>query len=88
MFNVDNGMYDRNYMDLQDTQQMQVAACRDFYTEVQVDRISVLSYDDVEEPLEKSRIYGPFCLAILDWVRRNPLVKLMVDPDGRECIEY
>ena len=88
MFNVDNGMYDPKYSDLQDTQQAQVAACRDFYREVNVDRISVLDYDEVEEPLERSRLIGPFNLDVLEWVRRNPLVKLMVDADGRECIEY
>jgi len=88
MFNVDNGMYDPKCQEYQDRQQAQVAACRDFYREVNVDRISVLDYDEVEEPLERSRLIGPFNLDVLEWVRRNPLVKLMVDADGRECIEY
>jgi hypothetical protein len=85
---VDNGMYRASVDMYQDRQQAQVAACRDFYREVNVDRISVLDYDEVEEPLEKTRIYGPFGLEVLEWVRMNPLVKLMVDADGRECVEY
>jgi hypothetical protein len=88
MFNVDNGIYDAKYSELQDNQQVEVAACRDFYTEVNVDRISVLSFDEVEEPLERSRIYGPFTLDVVYWVKQFPFVKLLVDADGRECIEY
>ena len=87
---IDNLMYDPKYSDLQDTQQAQVAACREFYTETPMatNRISVLDFDEVEEPLERTRLYGPFCLEVLEWVRMCPLVKLMVDADGRECVEY
>jgi hypothetical protein len=90
MFNVDYGMYNPKCLDFQDEQQRQVACCRDFYVDRQksVDRISILDADEVEEPLERTRLYGPFCLDVLRWVKMNPFVQLIVDADGKECVEY
>ena len=85
---IDNGIYDPKYTDFQDNQQAQVAACRDFYREVNVNRMSILDFDEVEEPLEKTRIYGPFELDVVRWVLQCPFVQLIVDADGKECIEY
>ena len=42
---VDNTMYDADYLDLQDTQQAQVAACRAFYEEFEP--LMVVDFDDV-----------------------------------------
>jgi len=85
---IDNSLFSKDDLNYQDQQQRQVAACREFYTERPCDRISVLEFDEVEEPLERTRIYGPFGLEVLQWVRMNPFVVLMVDASGRECIEY
>ena len=88
MTKIDNSVYDPKYTDFQDLQQAQVAACRFYYTEKPCNRMSVLDFDEVEEPLERTRLQGPFSLGVLQWVRMNPFVKLFVDADGRECIEY
>ena len=88
---VDNSRYDRDDNNYQDHQQRQVAACREFYTEAddkKLNRISILQ-DVFEEPLEKTRIYGPFELDVVRWVlQAGSLVRLIVDADGKECIEY
>ena len=87
---VNNLVYDPKYTDFQDLQQAHVAALRDFYTEtpMSTNRMSILDFDEVEEPLERSRIRGPFGAEVLVWVRMNPFVKIGIDADGRDYIEY
>lgn len=85
---IDNSTYNPADIDYQDRQQAQVAALRDFYRDVPTNRMTVLDFDEVEEPLEKTRIRGPFNAEVLVWVRMNPFVKIFVDADGYDCIEY
>lgn len=88
MMRIDNSRYNPDDLSYQDRQQAQVAACREFYTDVTNNRMSVLDYDEVEEPLERTRILGPFPLDVVRWALMCPFIKLGVDADGREFVEY
>jgi hypothetical protein len=87
MQRIDNSIYNKDDLSYQDRQQAQVAACRDFYTDHTNNRMSVLFADEVEEPLERTRLYGPFALDVVQWAIMCK-VTLGVDADGREYVEY
>ena len=67
-------------------QDRQLAACRDFYNFEPLIPMSVI---EVEEPLEKTRMYGPFSLEVMLWTRKmGSLVTMGWDANGKEYIEY
>jgi hypothetical protein len=96
MFNVDYGMYNPKCLDFQDEQQRQVACCRDFYVDRQksVDRISILDANEVEEPLERTRLYGkssygrvrlqvtPLAGSGSQWIELSRLMRPPLAPQG------
>lgn len=44
---------------------------------------------DGKEPLEKTRLYGPFTIEVVAWIHRmGNLVTMGWDVDGKEYIEY
>ena len=88
MQRIDNSIYNKDDLSYQDRQQAQVAACREFYCDSTNNRMSVLFADEVEEPLEKTRLHGPFVLDVVKWAMMNPFVTLGVDADGKEYVEY
>ena len=88
MQHIDNSLFHRDDLNYQDVQEQQVAALRDFYPAGERNRMSVLDYDEVEEPLEKTRLVGPFSLDMVRWAMQCPFVTLLVDADGKEVIEY
>lgn len=83
---VDNTMYSQEWGEFQDKQQAQVAGCRDYYTNAPATRVHVV--DGMEEPLERSRLYGPFNLEVVRWAQMCPYITLGTDADGREYVEY
>lgn len=91
MCKIDQLVYDANSETLTG-QFADIAACRHFYTERVNTRVHVFdTLAEAEEPLEKTRLYGPFSLDVVDWVLRLSrvgLVKMFVGADGREVIEY
>lgn len=82
-------MYTDN-MEVTHDQQRELLAMREFYgfQDKPCTRVHIKEFDEVELPLEKSRILGPFGLDVLAWVRKNPFVTMGWDADGREYIEY
>ena len=75
-------------VELQDHQERQVGGCRDYYTEVSQDRRTVR--DNVDAPLERTRLYGPFPLDVVRWalILGKDQLTMGVDADGREFVEY
>ena len=84
---INNSLYNRDDNNYQDLQERQVAALREFYMDGENGRMTVLLAEDVEEPLELTRIYGPFCLDVVEWAIKCK-VTLGVSADGREYVEY
>ena len=72
-------------------QEREILACREFYYEPKI-RLTVM-HGMPDEPLEKTRIRGPFSAEVVSWYARlntlaPQLIKLGTDADGFDYIEY
>jgi len=96
---INNTVFDPRADDFnyQDQQERHIAALRDFYLDRPNRRMRIVTIDELQAPLEKSRVYGPFSSDVLAWcmtiARQNPATvwnALIVglDADGREYLEY
>ncbi len=71
-------------------QEIQLLACRSMLSREKLIPISIV---EREEPLEKTRLFGPFDLETLAWVckvreQHQSLIEFGWDADGRSYIEY
>ena len=70
-------------------QERQLAACEGLMRIEPLIPIRIVLQEDVEMPLEKSRLYGPFSIEVVAWVNKvGSLAKMGWDADGREYVEY
>lgn len=76
-----------NDMYVTSLQERQLLACGPL---MEVEPLIPMSIVYEEEPLEKTRLYGPFSLEVILWMNKlGPvLVKMGWDSDGKEYIEY
>lgn len=74
-------------------QDRQILALREWYDVAEFPMINSI-IDTINEPLEKTRIHGPFNLDTVEWVVRlkvhNPEFRVTFghDADGREYLEF
>jgi len=91
---LDHGLFDKNYSDLQDLQEAQIAGCRSFYSEES--RPTVVDLEDIDE-FVKERTEVPLVgdavdvLEAIEW-SRSPMARLIgaeiVNREGRFVLVY
>jgi hypothetical protein len=74
-------------------QERELLAMRGFYADSAQPCTRVHAVEEIDEPLEKTRLYGPFSIEVMAWVMKvntyfPGYVKMGWDSNGSEYIQY
>jgi hypothetical protein len=74
-------------------QERELMAMRGFYADSAKPCTRVHVVESIDEPLEKTRLYGPFTIEVMAWIMKvNTLspgyVKMGWDVQGKEYVQY